>query len=115
VACAHSQLLLAGIAVGVGSSVFLYVCDQLPLARLPRATIALLLSLLPASAVLIGVLVLRQLPTPVEILAIALSVCGVAIHLERQTSGTRPRPAHETSRAAGNAKATAAPDAHLPG
>src|SRR5260370_24351961 len=65
-------LLLAGIGVGICSSVIPYVCDQLAMARLPRATFALLLSLLPASAAVIGVVVFRQIPTPVEIIGILL-------------------------------------------
>ena len=40
-------VLLAGIGVGVTSSVIPYVCDQLAMARMPRATYALLVSLLP--------------------------------------------------------------------
>src|SRR6266571_7516795 len=56
-------LLLAGVGVGICSSVIPYVCDQLAMARLPRATFALLLSLLPASAAVIGVVVLHQIPT----------------------------------------------------
>jgi inner membrane transporter RhtA len=52
------------------------------MARLPRATFALLLSLLPASAVLIGVVVLRQLPTPIEIAGVLLIAVGVAVHQE---------------------------------
>src|SRR5438046_1295730 len=56
---AHPRLLLAGVGVGVCSSVIPYVCDQLAMARLPRATFALLLSLLPACAAAIGVAVLR--------------------------------------------------------
>ena len=39
--------LLAGAGVGVSSSVIPYVADQLALARLPRATYALMVSLLP--------------------------------------------------------------------
>ena len=58
----NAQLLLAGIGVGLCSSVIPYVTDQLAMARLPRATFALLLSLLPATAVLIGAVVLRQIP-----------------------------------------------------
>ncbi len=58
-AMAQPLLLLAGIGVGICSSVIPYVSDQLAMARLPRATFALLLSLLPASAALIGILVLR--------------------------------------------------------
>jgi len=82
-AFAHPPLLLAGIGVGICSSVIPYVCDQLAMARLPRATFALLLSLLPASAAVIGFLVLRQVPHPAEIAGVALVVCGVAVHQER--------------------------------
>jgi len=73
-------LLAAGIGVGVSSSVIPYVCDQLAMARLPRATFALLLSLLPAMASLIGALVLHQLPTPLEVGGIVLVVGGVLLH-----------------------------------
>lgn len=70
----------AGLAVGLSSSVIPYVFDQLAMARLPRATYALFVALLPATAVIIGVLVLRQMPTPVEIQGVALVVAGVALH-----------------------------------
>jgi inner membrane transporter RhtA len=73
-------LLLAGIGVGICSSVIPYVCDQLAMARLPRPTFALLLSLLPASAALIGIVVLRQLPTIAEYAGIGLVMGGVALH-----------------------------------
>lgn len=81
-AFAHPQLLLAGAEVGVFSSVIPYVCDQLAMARLPRPTFALLLSLLPASAAVVGAVVLRQLPAPAEAAGIALVACGVALHQE---------------------------------
>lgn len=73
-------LLAAGIGVGVCSSVVPYVCDQLAMARLPRATFALLLSLLPATASLIGVLVLRQMPSAAEMFGVGLVISGVALH-----------------------------------
>lgn len=73
-------LLAAAIGVGVSSSVIPYVCDQLAMARLPRATFALLLSLLPAMASLIGAVVLHQLPAPVEVCGIALVIGGVLLH-----------------------------------
>ena len=79
---AQPHLLLAGIGVGICSSVIPYVCDQLAMARLPRATFALLLALLPASATVIGVVVLAQLPKPAEIVGVMLVVCGVAVHQE---------------------------------
>lgn len=73
-------LLAAGIGVGVSSSVVPYVCDQLAMARLPRATFALLLSLLPAVAAVVGAVVLQQAPTAPEALGVALVVAGVALH-----------------------------------
>ena len=71
------------LAVGIASSVIPYVCDQLAMARLERATYALLVSLLPATATAIGVLVLGQVPSRVELVGIALVVGGVAAHRER--------------------------------
>jgi inner membrane transporter RhtA len=72
-------LLLAAIGVGVSSSVIPYICDQLAMRRLPRATFALLLALLPATASVIGFLVLRQTPSLIEIVGIAFVVGGVAL------------------------------------
>ncbi len=83
-AITHPLLLLAGIGVGICSSVIPYVSDQLAMARLPRATYALLLSLLPASAALIGILVLRQIPTFLEIAGILLVAGGVVLHKEAE-------------------------------
>jgi inner membrane transporter RhtA len=73
-------LLAAAIGVGISSSVIPYVCDQLAMARLPRASFALLLSLLPATATVIGVLVLGQFPSLIEVAGVALVVAGVALH-----------------------------------
>jgi len=73
-------LLGAGIGVGIVSSVIPYVCDQLAMARLPRATFALLLALLPATASAIGILLLDQIPTSHEVMGIALVIGAVALH-----------------------------------
>ena len=51
------------VGVGVSSSVIPYVTDQLAMRRLPRPTYALMVSLLPATATVIGMLVLAQVPT----------------------------------------------------
>src|SRR3954452_11073946 len=72
--------ILAGIGVGISSSVIPYVCDQLAMERLPRATYALMVSLLPATAAVIGVLVLGQVPSAAEVAGVALVVGGVALH-----------------------------------
>lgn len=75
-------LLAAAIGVGVFSSVLPYVIDQLAMSRLPRATFALMLSLLPATATVIGLVVLAQVPTLAEVVGVALVVAAVAIHRE---------------------------------
>jgi inner membrane transporter RhtA len=74
--------LLAGIGVGVASSVVPYVFDQLAMARLSRAGYSLMVALLPATATVIGVIVLAQVPTRVEVLGVALVVAAVALHRE---------------------------------
>jgi inner membrane transporter RhtA len=75
--------LAAGIGVGVSSSVIPYVCDQLAMARLSRATYSLMVSLLPATATVVGIVVLTQIPSGTEVLGVALVVGAVAIHRER--------------------------------
>jgi inner membrane transporter RhtA len=74
----------AGIGVGISSSVIPYVFDQLAMAKLTRATYALFVALLPATATVIGVVVLRQLPTLVELAGVAAVMVGVALHRQRE-------------------------------
>ncbi len=76
----HPAWLAWGIGVGLCSSVIPYVSDQLAMARLPRATFALMLALLPAAATIIGLIVLHQIPTLTDLLGIALVIAGVALH-----------------------------------
>jgi len=84
----HPVLLLAGVGVGVCSSVIPYVTDQLAMARLPRATFSLMLALLPVFATVIGAIVLRQIPTGEDVAGIALVVAGVALHQQAHREGT---------------------------
>jgi inner membrane transporter RhtA len=72
----------AGIGVGVASSVIPYVCDQLAMARLSRATYSLMVSLLPATATVVGVIVLAQIPSLLEVAGVGLVVGAVALHRE---------------------------------
>jgi inner membrane transporter RhtA len=72
--------LAAGVGVGVSSSVIPYVFDQLAMARLPWSTYALFVALLPATATVIGVIVLRQFPSLADIAGIALVMFAIAIH-----------------------------------
>jgi inner membrane transporter RhtA len=73
-------LLLAGIGVGLCSSVIPYISDQLAMARLPRASFALMLSLLPAVATIMGAVVLAQIPSLRDSAGVALVMLGIAIH-----------------------------------
>jgi inner membrane transporter RhtA len=79
--------LAAGIGVGIASSVIPYVCDQLAMARLRRSTYALLVSLLPATATVIGIVVLGQVPTPVEAFGVGLVAGAVALHRDDPVVG----------------------------
>jgi inner membrane transporter RhtA len=67
-----------------------YVCDQqLAMSRLPRASFALLLALLPATATVIGAVVLAQIPAPEDVLGVLLVVAGVAVHEPAPLAGAR--------------------------
>ena len=72
----------AGVGVGIASSVIPYVCDQLAMARLKRATYSLMVSLLPATATVIGVIVLAQVPSVRDLIGVGLIVAAVAVHRE---------------------------------
>jgi inner membrane transporter RhtA len=72
--------ILAGAGVGVSSSVIPYVFDQLALARLPRATYSLMVAILPATATIIGLVVLAQVPSLRDLGGIGLVAGGVALH-----------------------------------
>ena len=72
--------LLAGVGIGLCSSVIPYGLDQILLARLPRATYATMSALRPAFATLIGIIVLTQIPSAVEVAGITLVIAGVALH-----------------------------------
>jgi inner membrane transporter RhtA len=89
-AFAHPAWLLWGIGVGVCSSVIPYVTDQLAMARLPRATFALMLALLPVFATIIGAVVLKQIPSLRELGGIGLVVAGVAVHRDPAPSPGPP-------------------------
>lgn len=85
--------LAAGFGVGVSSSVIPYVFDQLAMARLARATYALFVALLPATATAVGIIVLRQLPSPLDLAGIALVMVGVLLHRTHTPRAARSRSA----------------------
>ena len=72
-------LLAACLAVGVASSVVPYGLEQVAMRRLPRARFALLLALLPATATVVGAIVLAQVPGLLESAGIALVVIAASL------------------------------------
>jgi inner membrane transporter RhtA len=78
--------IAAGVGVGVSSSVIPYVTDQLAMARMSRSTYALMVALLPATATVIGIVVLAQLPSALEALGVALVIAGVAVHRDAEAA-----------------------------
>jgi len=98
--------LAAGVGVGLCSSVIPYVCDQLAMQRLARATYALLVALLPATAAVIGLVVLGQVPSATEAGGVALVVAAVALH--REPAGPARAAAPPAARHAPPAAAAAA-------
>jgi inner membrane transporter RhtA len=91
-AFANPGWLLAGVAVGVCSSVIPYVIDQVAMARVRRATFALMLSILPATATVIGLVVLAQRPTVTDLLGVALVIAAVAVHQQPARHTDREEP-----------------------
>jgi inner membrane transporter RhtA len=57
------------------------------MARLARATYALFVALLPATATVVGVIVLRQFPSSADIAGIVLVMLGIGLH-QRETPAT---------------------------
>jgi inner membrane transporter RhtA len=80
------KAIAAGIGVGVTSSVIPYVCDQLAMRRMARATYALAVSLLPATATVVGVVVLRQIPSLIDALGVSLVVLAIGVHRSAATA-----------------------------
>lgn len=81
-------LLIACVLVGLLSTALPYALDQVTLRRLPAARFALLQSLLPATAAVVGVVVLRQIPSLPEAIGVALVILAVAT-----SASGRSRPA----------------------
>jgi inner membrane transporter RhtA len=71
------SLLLLAAGVGMLSTVLPYALDQVVLRRIDHSQFALLLGLLPAAASVVGFLVLRQLPHPLEAAGIVAVVLAV--------------------------------------
>ena len=78
-ALADPLVLLLAVGVGVLSSVVPYVLDQIVLRRVGQARFAVLLALLPATATVVGLVALVQVPGPIEAAGIAAIIVAVAL------------------------------------
>lgn len=76
---ADPVVLLLALGVGLLSSVVPYVLDQVVLRRVGQARFAVLLALLPATATVIGLVVLGQVPGWWEAAGIAAVIAAVAL------------------------------------
>ena len=81
------RVLLVGAMIGLLSSVIPYSCEMVALRTLPPSVFSILMSLEPAAAALAAVVVLQELLTPLQCLAIA---CVIAASV----GATRSRPVH---------------------
>ncbi|MGH3908932.1 MAG: EamA family transporter [Pseudonocardiaceae bacterium] len=90
-----SSFTLPALAVGVGvlSTVLPYALDQVVLRRIGRARFAVLLALLPATASVVGFLVLDQVPRPLEAVGVVAVVSAVALRSGRPAAGDPGREA----------------------
>jgi inner membrane transporter RhtA len=78
-ALSNPLLLGACLLVGIASSVVPYALEQIAMRRLARARFALLLALLPATAAIVGAVVLGQVPGLVEAAGIAAVVLAASL------------------------------------
>lgn len=87
------RILLALVAVGVLSTTLPYSIEAIAFGRLPAATFALLTALLPATSSLVGLVMLRQVPSWAELAGLLL--VSVAVWLasrKMEAAGTEDRP-----------------------
>jgi inner membrane transporter RhtA len=101
----------AGVGVGVSSSVIPYVCDQLAMARLRRETYSLMVSLLPATATVVGLVVLGQTPSGRQLLGISLVVAALVLHRERSERSER---SEGSGKASADIRTRVRAEAHAP-
>ncbi len=81
--------IAAFVGIAVFSSVIPYALEQTIMRRVSAARFAIMLSLLPVTATLVGAVVLRQIPGVVDVLGL-LAICS-AIVLSAQTAAPAPR------------------------
>jgi inner membrane transporter RhtA len=72
-------LLVSGLMVGILSNAVGYGIDQHVLRRIPVRRFALLLALLPVTAMVVGFIALDQTPSVIDLFGAALVIAGVVV------------------------------------
>lgn len=72
-----SRLLYQCVLVGLLSSAVGYTIDQFVIRRIPIRRFALMLALLPVTAMVVGYIALDQRPTPIDLIGAGLVIAGV--------------------------------------
>ena len=90
-----ARLAALVVAIAVCSSVIPYALEQVVLRRVRAATFAVLLAMLPATAAVVGAVVLGQVPHGLEVVGLLLvSGAIVLTGLDREEpAGEAPPPA----------------------
>ena len=91
-ALADPLVVVLAVGVGVLSSVVPYVLDQWVLRRVGQARFAVLLALLPATATVVGLMALAQVPGVLEGLGIAAVIAAVGLRSRDGDEPVEPRP-----------------------
>ena len=71
-------ILLYGVGIGILASAIPYALEMIALKAMPAKTFGLMMSLEPAVAALLGLVILHELLTPLQWLAVALVIIASA-------------------------------------
>jgi len=85
-------LAAAVVGIAVLSSVIPYAIEQVVLRRVSAARFAILLALLPVTALIIGAVFLAQLPSPLEVAGMVLVCAAIVMSGQRPVEPDSPLP-----------------------
>jgi inner membrane transporter RhtA len=82
----------AVVGIAVLSSVIPYAIEQVVLRRVSAARFAILLALLPVTALIVGAVFLAQLPSPLEVAGMVLVCAAIVLSGQRSVGPDSPMP-----------------------